>query len=82
VATAVDGTPEVVVHEKTGLLVEAGDAPHLAGAIRRLLRDEPLRRDLASTGRQWVAERFDQQLQVQRTQALYLRALNGIPAQP
>ena len=44
VATAVDGTPEIVDDEVTGLLVPPRDADALAGALRRLLGDEALRR--------------------------------------
>lgn len=47
VATAVDGTPEVVRDEQTGLLVPAGDAPALADALERILTDHDLRRRLA-----------------------------------
>ena len=37
VATEVDGTPEVVIHEKTGLLVPPANPTALAAAIERLL---------------------------------------------
>jgi glycosyltransferase involved in cell wall biosynthesis len=47
VATAVDGTPEVVRDGETGLLVPAGDAPALADALERILTDDDLRRRLA-----------------------------------
>ena len=43
VATAVDGTPEIVDDEATGLLVPPRDADALAGALRRLLGDDELR---------------------------------------
>jgi glycosyltransferase involved in cell wall biosynthesis len=72
VATDVDGSPEVVVHERTGLLVPPGDPVRLAGAVCRLLADPALRARLAVAGRHWVAELFDQRRQVQRTAALYL----------
>lgn len=39
VATAVDGTPEIVRDGRTGLLVPAGDAPALADALARVLDD-------------------------------------------
>jgi glycosyltransferase involved in cell wall biosynthesis len=75
VATAVDGTPEVVLHERNGLIVPPGDARALAEAICRLLRDSRMRRDLGRAGRDWVLTRFNQERQVQRTQDLYLQAL-------
>jgi len=74
VATAVDGTPEVVVDGKTGLTVPPGDSSQLSDAICRLLRDPVLRRKLGDAGRNWVWERFSREGQIQRTQELYLRA--------
>jgi len=73
VATNVDGTPEVVVDGKTGLLVPPGDPQKLATAILRLLREPELGRRLARAGREWVATRFSQEQQIQKTQELYLR---------
>jgi len=75
VATAVDGTPEVVLHEKTGLTVPPGDPAALAGAICRLLREPDLRASLAAAGEKWVRQNFSHKLQVDRTQELYLREL-------
>jgi len=75
VATAVDGTPEVVVDGATGLTVPPGDPAQLARAICRLLRDRSLREKLALAGRDWVLERFSEDRQVQRTAALYQLAL-------
>lgn len=74
VATAVDGTPEVVVDGETGLMVPPGHPARLAEAICQLLRDPELRRRLARAGRQWVMEKFDQRQQIERTEELYLRA--------
>ena len=74
VATAVDGTPEVVVDGKTGLTVPPGNSQALAAAIRRMLQEPELRRKMAHAGRDWVLERFSLDRQVQRTQELYLQA--------
>lgn len=75
VATAVDGTPEVVVNGKTGFTVPPGDAPALGAALLCLIRDADLRQTMGREGRRWVAEHFTQELQIRRTQELYLRAL-------
>jgi glycosyltransferase involved in cell wall biosynthesis len=74
VATAVDGTPEVVVDGKTGLTVPPGDPGLLAEALGRLLGDPGLGRALSRAGRTWVEEHFSQEGQVQRTQDFYLQA--------
>jgi glycosyltransferase involved in cell wall biosynthesis len=74
VATAVDGTPEVIVHGSTGLTVPPGDAPALASAIRTLLANATFRHSLADAGRSWVHEHFTKEKQIAQTQQLYLRA--------
>lgn len=51
VAARDGGIPELVEHEKTGLLVPSGDVPAYATALRRLLEDQPLRMRLGSAAR-------------------------------
>jgi len=75
VATAVDGTPEVIVDGKTGLTAPPGDPAQLAEAICKLLGDKELAGNLALAGRRWVVDHFSQELQVSRTQEVYLQAL-------
>ncbi len=50
VATRSGGTPEAVLDGETGLIVEKGDMPGLAAAIRRLVDDPALRSRLAAAG--------------------------------
>ncbi len=76
VASAVDGTPEVIVDGKTGLTVPPGDARRLGEAIGRLLSNPQERRRLGHNGRQWVMEHFSQAQQIRRTQELYFYAWN------
>ena len=72
IASAVDGTPEVIVDRKTGLLVPPGDPSALSKAIVQLLSEPALCRELAAAGRAWVMERFDLNRQILETQDLYL----------
>jgi glycosyltransferase involved in cell wall biosynthesis len=74
VATAVDGTPEVVVDGKTGFVVPPGNPARLAEAICRLLRDPELRQRMGRAGRQWTLECLSQEKLLQETTAFYLRA--------
>jgi len=46
IASAIGAVPEVVLHEKTGLMIEPGDVKSLAEALTKLLTDEPYRRAL------------------------------------
>ncbi|MGL6291518.1 MAG: glycosyltransferase [Silanimonas sp.] len=59
VSTAVSGIPELVNHDRTGLVVPPGDAPALADALQRLLADESLRHRLGLAARAAVAADFD-----------------------
>ena len=72
VATAVDGSAEVVLDGETGLTVPPGEPAPLAEAICRLLASPELARRLGQRGRRFVEESFSQQRQVAETEALYL----------
>ncbi len=75
VATAVGGTPEVVMDGVTGLLVPPRDPDALAQAITRLLRDPDLRRKMGQAGRERVQQHFSMEKMVQQTQSLYKQLL-------
>jgi len=79
VATAVDGTTEVIINEQTGLTVPPGSAQELAKAVVRLLRQTELRHRLARAGRQWVFDHFSEEQQIRKTEELYLRAWDRSP---
>jgi glycosyltransferase involved in cell wall biosynthesis len=59
ISTRLVGIPDLILHERTGLLVEPNSAVELADAITRLMRDRPLAQRLAVDGRRFVLERFD-----------------------
>ncbi len=71
VATAIGGTPEVVVDGVTGLLVPPRDPGALAEAITRLLRDHDLRVRMGQAGRERVERRFSIEETVRLTEELY-----------
>lgn len=71
VATSVGGIPEIVEHDRTGLLVPpAADAP-LASALMTLLENKALRTALGRAGRQRFLERFDSRMMAARYEAMY-----------
>lgn len=76
VATAVDGTPDVIINGKTGLTVPPGNAPQMAEAICTLLGNPSLRKTLAQAGRRHVLENFTSERFVRDTAQLYLDAWN------
>jgi glycosyltransferase involved in cell wall biosynthesis len=74
-ATAVDGVPEIVVHEKTGLLHRHEDDVQLSEQILALFRNEEYRKQLGEAGQQsvktdWSFKRFTKDMK-----NLYLRLL-------
>jgi glycosyltransferase involved in cell wall biosynthesis len=75
VATNVDGTPEAVTHDGTGVLVPPSNPGVLAEALERLLRDPGLRRKYGEAGRLKVEQRFGVGRMVQETQEMYREAL-------
>src|SRR5262249_30580453 len=58
IGTRAGGIPESITHEKTGLLVEPGEAPTLAAAIVRVLENPAWAHELAERGQKWVASQF------------------------
>lgn len=77
VATSVDGTPEVVLHERTGLLVQPGDVTGFAAALDRLFANPDEARRLGHAGRIYVTEHFDERQQVRDTAEVYRAAVQG-----
>ena len=58
IATRVGGTPEILDHDESALLVPPGDPAALAEAIEQLAGDPTRRSRLGTTARERVAERF------------------------
>jgi glycosyltransferase involved in cell wall biosynthesis len=71
VATRVGGTPEVVVHDGTGMLVDARSPAPMAAAITGLLADPRRAAALGREGRRRVLEHFTIEGMVERYAAIY-----------
>jgi hypothetical protein len=68
VASGVGGLPEVVEHERTGLIVRDGD---YAKAVRRLLDNPNLAADLGAAGREKAIREFSVEKMVENTLNAY-----------
>jgi glycosyltransferase involved in cell wall biosynthesis len=75
ISTNVYAIPEALKHEKTGLLVEAGDSAALADSILRYRNDPEFRDQMAQDGREYVREHFDEREVARRVVSAYKRAL-------
>jgi len=71
IATDAGALPEVVADGETGVIVRAGDARALAGAIGALLPDGARRRAMGEAGRRRVVDRFTWQRNAHELDALY-----------
>ena len=77
IATNVEGLPETVRHDQTGLLVEPENDVALAKAIERLADDPDLRARYGEEGRRQVRENYGWQESIRQMDAVYQKVLNG-----
>ena len=71
VGSSAGGIPEVVQHERTGLVARDGDATHLAAQIERLLTDPGLRIRLTTAGKEHVRRHYSPDAAVGRFLEIY-----------
>jgi glycosyltransferase involved in cell wall biosynthesis len=75
IASDVGGVPEIVRDGETGILIQPGDEAGLAEAIRRLAKDEKLRRSMGEAGRRLVAEKYDFEKCLDMMERIYRKIL-------
>ncbi len=74
------GTPDIVKHGETGLLSSTPEA--LADDVRRLVENEPLRRQLGTAASAHAERTFDTRAVVQAIESLYLAVLKSANRRP
>lgn len=77
IAYAIGGIPELIEHDKTGLLVTPEDTNALANTIAGVLEDEALRKRLADAGYEQAQKRFDERLTGATMERHFIEVLNG-----
>ena len=82
VATAVNGTPEAVVHGETGLLIAPNAPDELCESVLRLLRDPELAGKMGAAGRCRVENLYTLRRHVTQTEQFYESLLSGRVAPP
>ena len=82
VATAVDGTPEVVFNGETGILVPPRSPARLAQALAALIEDAALRKKLGENGRARVEREFTDRAMARRVDELYRGLLAAVRSEP
>lgn len=71
VATAVDGTPELVQHNKTGILAPPRDIEAISNSIITLLNDEAKAKQMGAAAKRRVAEEFSIEKMISEIEKLY-----------
>ncbi len=72
VATAVAGIPDMIAHEKQGLLVEARNPHMLANALVQVLEDDTLAYKLGKAGREHVCNNYSLDTVARKHEAVYV----------
>ncbi len=75
VGTEVGGIPEIIHHERTGLLAKARDPNDFAQQLERVLIDRQLRQTLAAAVEQFVQGEFSLRQMVEGNLAIYRQLL-------
>ncbi|UCE17748.1 MAG: glycosyltransferase family 4 protein [Gemmatimonadota bacterium] len=76
VATSVEGVPELVDNDKTGILVPPKDPESLGAGIQRLLRDKSFAAELGQNAQSRVLRDFSAEIMIERIDALYEQLLS------
>ncbi len=71
VSTNVNGIPEAIIDESSGLLVEAKNHPQLSAAVLRILEDNALKQRLEKQARTRVEEHFSETVFIDKINTLY-----------
>ncbi|MBN2000455.1 glycosyltransferase family 4 protein [candidate division KSB1 bacterium] len=75
VTTAVSSMPEIVQHEKTGLVVPVNNAHDLADALLKLMKDRHLARRMGEKGRNRVLQLFTMEKMLDSLEQLFEKLL-------
>lgn len=73
----IDGAPEVVIPDETGLLLPPESVDGLVDAVGRLIEDEPLRQRMGAEGRRRWTETFRYQTMASEVRAVYEEILQS-----
>ncbi len=79
VSTAVSGIPEIIEHDRSGLLVPPADAGRLAAALEELLSKPELRERLGRAARAKAQHEFDLRRNAARLRQYFMWSASGSP---
>ena len=77
ICTPVGALPDIIEHERTGLIVKPGDVEGLASALDRLIEDSDLRRRLGEAGNALHRTRLDIEVCAERLVAIWTESVHA-----
>jgi len=78
IATNVGGVPEIVLHDKTGILIDWHNQTALIKAIEYLIKNHNKRKEMGKLGRERVLSKFSIQKMVSEYENLYKDLIFGL----
>ena len=77
IGTNAGGVPEIIEHEKTGMLFEPGNANELADCLQKMIADSTLCDRLAIAGKEYVDKTFSEQQHYSRLMQIFSEVANN-----
>lgn len=77
VATKVGGIPEIIEHQKSGLLINPNDPAGLSDAIAYMLENQEESKRMGVEGLKIISERFKREMVVEMVEAIYEETLDN-----
>jgi glycosyltransferase involved in cell wall biosynthesis len=77
ICTPVGALPDIIEHERTGLIVKPGDVEGLASALGRLIENPDLRRRLGEDGKALHRTRLDIEVCAERLVAIWTESVHA-----
>jgi len=78
IASAVGSIPQLIIHNKTGLLTQPADTEGLANSICELLQNQQKADQLAEAGYQTIVDNYTSKIMARRYMDVYHRLLNSV----
>ncbi|MFT5387869.1 MAG: glycosyltransferase involved in cell wall biosynthesis [Candidatus Omnitrophota bacterium] len=75
VATRVGGNPEQIAEGQTGFLVDSGDSNGLAHAMKKILTDKALAKNMSEASKKRIKEEFSLKIMMDKTKNIYREVL-------
>lgn len=77
ITTGVGGIPEIVIHEKTGFLVNFEDYHNLAEIIMYLMNESSIIKEIGENASIFVRQKFSEDSIMELTKQMYMETING-----